>query len=171
MIILKKIFYERYTEPFNISIPKIYQIKKSYSSKYNCQSLNLNLWESMCGKWYIYYFNDNAKLYLYCILKRRYPVILKKKFINVFIECTEMTLKISDANVLCVSIFLRNIWCWLGAIGNLDNNEFLIYIFTGKVENGTTIIFNKHYSIVGINNQGIIFHRYWLILHPRMFIF
>ena len=28
-------------------------------------------------------------------------------------------------------------------IGNIHNDEYLIYIFTGKVENGNPIIFNK----------------------------
>ena len=46
-----------------------------------------------------------------------------------------------------------------------------MHIFTGKVEDDTTIIFNKNYIIVGKNKSGIIFHLYWLILHTRMFIF
>ena len=53
----------------------------------------------------------------------------------------------------------------------LNNDEYLIYIFTGKVENGTPIIFKKHCIILGVNNQEIIFHLDWLILHTRMFIF
>ena len=54
-----------------------------------------------------------------------------------------MTWKTSDVNGLCVSIFLKNMGWYLGVIGNLDNYECLIYIFTGKYENVTPIIFNK----------------------------
>ena len=32
---------------------------------------------------------------------------------------------------------------YLGVIGKLQNDECLICIFTGKVQNGTPIIFNK----------------------------
>ena len=32
---------------------------------------------------------------------------------------------------------------YLGVIGNLHNDEGIIYISTGKVENGTPIVFNK----------------------------
>ena len=36
-------------------------------------------------------------------------------------------------------------WC-LGVIGKLHNDTFIIYIFTGKVQNVTSSIFNKsHY--------------------------
>ena len=34
------------------------------------------------------------------------------------------------------------VW-YLGVIGKLHNDECLIYILTGKVENGTPIIFDK----------------------------
>ena len=33
--------------------------------------------------------------------------------------------------------------CYLGVIRKLHNDEYLIYIFTGKVQNGTLSIFNK----------------------------
>ena len=60
-----------------------------------------------------------------------------------FIECTEMNWKTSDINGLCSSIFLDRMGWLLGVIGKLHNDECLIYIFTGNVENGTPIIFNK----------------------------
>ena len=54
-----------------------------------------------------------------------------------------MNCKGTDANGFCVSILLKNLGCYLGVIGNLHNDECLIYIFTGKVQNGTPSIFNK----------------------------
>ena len=48
-----------------------------------------------------------------------------------------------DENGLCVSIFLKNLGWYLGVIEKLQNDECLIYIFTGKVQNGTPIIFNE----------------------------
>ena len=47
----------------------------------------------------------------------------------------------TDENGLCVSIFLKNMgWC-LGVIRKLHNDECLIYIFTGKIQNGNLSIF------------------------------
>ena len=54
-----------------------------------------------------------------------------------------MNWKTTDATGLFVSIFLKNMIWYLGVIGNIHNDECLIYIFTSKVENGTQIIFNK----------------------------
>ena len=54
-----------------------------------------------------------------------------------------MNWKTSDINGLCISIFLYKMGWFLGIIVKLHNNECLIYIFTGNVENGTPIIFNK----------------------------
>ena len=54
-----------------------------------------------------------------------------------------MNWKTSDVNVLCMSIFLYNMGWLLGVIGKIHNDECLIYIFTGNVENGTPLIFNK----------------------------
>ena len=58
----------------------------------------------------------------------------------------------------------------MGLIGKTHNDECLIYIFTGKVENVTPIILIKHCTIIGINNQGITFHLYILIQHTGIFI-
>ena len=49
----------------------------------------------------------------------------------------------TDANGLYVSIFLKKMGWYLGVIGKLHNDECLIYIFTGKVQNGTPGVFNK----------------------------
>ena len=73
--------------------------------------------------------------------------MLLKTLSVLFIECTEMTWKTSDANFLCVSISLNNMWWYLCVVENIDNNECLI-----KVENGTSIIFINYYIIVGIKN-------------------
>ena len=54
-----------------------------------------------------------------------------------------MNWKTSDVNGLYISIFSNNMGRYLGVIGNPHNDECLIYIFLGKVENGTPIIFNK----------------------------
>ena len=54
-----------------------------------------------------------------------------------------MNWKTSDVNGLCISIFLNRMGWYLVVIGNIHNDECLIYIFTEKVENGTPIIFNK----------------------------
>ena len=54
-----------------------------------------------------------------------------------------MNWKTSYVNGLCVSIFLDNMGWFFGVIGKFHNDEYLIYIFTGNVENGTPIIFNK----------------------------
>ena len=60
-----------------------------------------------------------------------------------FVECTEMNWKHTDANGLCFLILLINMRWYLGFMGKLQNDECIIYIFTGKVENGTPSIFNK----------------------------
>ena len=54
-----------------------------------------------------------------------------------------MDCKTSYVNGLCISILLNKMGWYLGVKGKLHNDECLIKIFTGKVENGTTIIFNK----------------------------
>ena len=54
-----------------------------------------------------------------------------------------MNWKTSDVDGLYIFIFLENMVWILGFIGNLHNDECLIYIFTGDVENGTQIIFNE----------------------------
>ena len=104
----------------------------------------------MCGKWQNFYFISDGKLYLYHILKRRYPVIKNSSSV-LFFESTEMNFK-TDANGLCVSISLKNMRWYLGVLGNFQKDECLIYIFIGKFQNGTPNIFNKNCINVGINN-------------------
>ena len=60
-----------------------------------------------------------------------------------FIECTEINLKGPGANGFFVSILLKIIGWGLGVIGNIHNDECIIYIFTGKFQNCTPSIFNK----------------------------
>ena len=96
----------------------------------------------MRWKWRILSFNDDGKIYLYYILKRRYPVI-KNNSLVLFVERTGMNWKTSDVTGFCITILFNNMGWYLGVIGNLHNNEYLIYIFTYKVENGNYIIFNK----------------------------
>ena len=66
-----------------------------------------------------------------------------KKIPVLFTECTEMNWNVIYENELCASIFLNNMGWYLGVIGNIHNDECIIYIFTGKVKNSTTSIFNK----------------------------
>ena len=54
-----------------------------------------------------------------------------------------MNWKRIDANFLCVSNFFRDVDWYLGVIGNLHNDECVIYIFTVKSQNGDPSIFNK----------------------------
>ena len=49
----------------------------------------------------------------------------------------------TDSNGLYVSILLKNMVWYLFVKGILHNDDCLIYIFTGKVQNGTPSIFNK----------------------------
>ena len=93
------------------------------------------------GNGRFFYFNNDGKLYLCYISKRRYLVIKKSSVI--FIEFTEMNRKTSDANGLCISVFSNNMVWYLGVKVNIHNDECLIYISTGKFENGTPIICNK----------------------------
>ena len=76
-----------------------------------------------------------------------------------------MNWKISAVNGLCISILLNKMGWFLGVVGTPDNDECLIYIFTGNIENNTPIIFNKtissswykelrtHFSPILINNS------------------
>ena len=73
----------------------------------------------------------NGKLDLYYIFKIIYPVI--KKCISYFCWMHWNYLEKLDSDGLCVSIFLKNMGCYFGVIGNVNNHEFIIYIFTGKV--------------------------------------
>ena len=54
-----------------------------------------------------------------------------------------MNWKTSDVNFLCLSVLLDKMGWFLGGIGKSHNDECLIYIFIGNVENGTPIILNK----------------------------
>ena len=131
----------RYIIRFNITIPNISDSKNDYL-KYNCQELNSSCEKICVGNDRLFFFNHDDKLGIYYILKRRFPVI-KINSLVILIECTEMDLKHKDENGLCVSKFLNNMGWYLDVIGKLHNRAFLIYIFTGKVQNCTTSIFNK----------------------------
>ena len=77
-------------------------------------------------------------------MKIKYPVL--KKTSVLFIERTEINWKTSDVDGLCTLFFLHKMRWLLGVIVKLHNDECLICIFTGNVENGTPIIFNKNNS-------------------------
>ena len=49
-----------------------------------------------------------------------------------------------------VSKFLKKKGWYLVVIGKLHNDECIIYIFTGKVQNGTPIIFKECLNTVSI---------------------
>ena len=52
-----------------------------------------------------------------------------------------------DTDGLCVSIFFKYMRRYLGVIGNINNDECLIYFFTDEVLNGTPNIFtNSQYG-------------------------
>ena len=127
--------------PLNISIPNIYQTKNFF-----IQNIIVNHWTQLVRKYVqemAYFFSVMMiKLDIYYIIKRIYPVIKKDSSV-IFIECTEMNQKTTYANGLWVSISLKNMRSYWGVIGNIHNNECIIYIFTVKVEDGTPIIFNK----------------------------
>ena len=71
-----KQFHENFTLPFNITIPKYSHIEILYSSK------NSTCDKICVGNGGFFYFNDDGKLDIYYIFKRRYPVI--KKIISCF---------------------------------------------------------------------------------------
>ena len=58
----------------------------------------------------------------------------------------------------------------MGITGNIHIDECLVYIFTGKVENGTAIIFNEALYNSWYESLRNNFHLYWLILHTKMHI-
>ena len=132
---------ETFILPINITMHKNAPIKKLDPSINNIHSL-----VSTCGivcVWngIFFYFNEDGKLDLDVIVKIRYSVLKKPSVI--LIECTEMNWKKLDVNGLCISNFLDQMGWLFGVIGMLHNNKGLINIFTGNVENGTPIIFNK----------------------------
>ena len=63
-----------------------------------------------------------------------------------------MNWKTSDVNGLCIFSLLDKMGWFFGVTVKLHNDECLIYIFTGNVENGTPIIFNKQFVHLGIKN-------------------
>ena len=72
-----------------------------------------------------------------------------EKYVSViFIECTELILKIKYVSGLFVYFFFKNTAWYLGVIGKVHNNECLIYIFIDEVLNGTPNIFtNSQYHL------------------------
>ena len=109
--------------------------------KYNYQSLSSTREKICVGGFRLFYFRDDGKLDIYSLLKY-IPCYLK--YISVlFVKCTEINCKGTDENGLCVSIFLKNMGWYLVVIGKLQNDECLVYIFTSKIQNGITGIFNK----------------------------
>ena len=54
-----------------------------------------------------------------------------------------MNWKKTDANELCVSIFLNNMGWYLGVMVNIYNDEILIYILEERLQYDTPIIFNE----------------------------
>ena len=75
------------------------------------------------------------------------------------IQCTENNWIWKDANCLCVSLLLNNMGWYLGIIVKLYDDACLIYIFTGKVQNGTPSIFNNSLYHFWYKNLGIKFHQ------------
>ena len=74
-----KQFYAKFIFPSNITISKQSHIENLDFSKNNCQSF-YSTYDKICvGNGRFFYFNDDGKLDLYCILKRRYPVIKKNR--------------------------------------------------------------------------------------------
>ena len=75
------------------------------------------------GNGIFFYFNEDGKLDLHVLARKRYPV-LKTNSSVLFIECTEMNRKPSDVNVFFNSIFLDKTRWFLGVIGKLHNDEY-----------------------------------------------
>ena len=72
-----------------------------------------------------FYSNDDIKLDMYYISKRRYPVVKNNSSV-LFIECTEINWETTDENIFFVSIFLKNMVWYLGVIVKFHNNECII---------------------------------------------
>ena len=87
------------------------------------------------------------------------------------IQCSDMIRNKIDGNVLCVSIFIKNMGWHLRVIGILSNKETLIHPFTGEFTYGTQNILQKNIMTVFFNILGINFSQLLLILHQRMFIY
>ena len=67
-----------------------------------------------------FYLNENVKLDIFYISKIRCHVIKNNPSV-LFIKCTEINWKTSVANILFISILLKNMGWDLGIIGKLDN--------------------------------------------------
>ena len=70
-----------------------------------------------------FFLNYEDKVHLYYIQKD-IPYGIKKSVL--FIECTELNWNGKDANVLCVSILLKDTGWYLRVIGNIHNDECII---------------------------------------------
>ena len=91
---------------------------------------------SCFGDGKFFYSNNDGKLQLLNIKNQIFPV--ENEFTSViFIECTGTIWNRRDASWFCVSIFIKDMGWYLEVIGNLLNDECIIYIFTGEVLNGT----------------------------------
>ena len=76
-------------------------------------------------------------------------ICLWKKASVPFIEYTKIIWNRNDASGLCVPILFKELIWYLGAIGNINNDECLKYLFTGEFFNGNPNIFNNsqyHYG-------------------------
>ena len=99
-------FHAKFILRLNINITKNSHIEDLDSLKYNCQSLDSTCDKICVGNGRFFYFNNDGKLDLCCILKRRYPVIKQNSSV-ISIERTEMNWKTSDVNGLYIPIFLN----------------------------------------------------------------
>ena len=132
---------ETFILPINITMHEDSPTENLDSSMYNEQSL-VSTCDVVCvGNGIFFYFNKDGKLDLYILVKKKTPCSEKKSVL--FIECTEMNWKTSDVNFLCLSVLLDMMGWFQGGIGKSHNDECLIYIFIGNVENGTPIILNR----------------------------
>ena len=99
LIFFIKRFHAKFILWFSITISKQSQIENLDPSKYNCQSLDSTCDKICVENGIFFYFNHDGKLDLYCILKRRYPII-KNNSPVILIECTEMNGNIRFKNLV-----------------------------------------------------------------------
>ena len=71
------------------------------------------------------------------------PSQLPVKNMFLKIQCTELNWNKTYENGFFVYIFFKDMGGYVGVIGNLHNDECLIYIFTDGVLNDTLNMFNK----------------------------
>ena len=110
-----------------------------YILRYNFQSLGFMNKISSVGNIRLFYFVDDGKLELFPIEIYIFPEFFFCSFNRMQWNNTEQ----KSENILCVSIIFKYTVCYLIVIGNIQNDECLIYIFKGGVLNGTTNIFNS----------------------------